>query len=94
MVSELADGSFEKIKAKRSGVSQIKVGSFRDFVRMVSAPNAKLRPMRSNVVRSDGSVASVYFDYVFLIGGVAQNCDHETWQLVKGSDDWRTTAIA
>jgi hypothetical protein len=94
-VSVLTDESFEKIKAKRSDVSQIKVGSFRDFVKMVSAPNAKLRPTRSNVViRSDGSVASVYFDYVFLIDGVAQNRGHETWQLVKGSDGWRITAIA
>lgn len=94
-ISVLTDESFEKLKARRPDVSQIKVGSFRDFVKMVSAPNAKLRPTRSNVaIRSDGSVASVYFDYVFLIDGVAQNRGHETWQLVRGSDGWRITAIA
>jgi hypothetical protein len=94
-VSVLTDDSFEKLKARRPDINKIKVGSFRDFVKVVSAPNAKLRPTRSNVmIRSDGSLASVYFDYVFVIDGVAQNRGSETWQLVKGSDGWRITAIA
>lgn len=94
-VSVLTDDSFAKIKATRPGATQIKVGSYQDFVKMVSAPNANLRPTRSNVViHTDGSVASIYFDYVFVINGVVQNRGHETWQLVKGADGWRIAAIA
>ena len=94
-VSVLTEDAFEKLKAKRPNISKIKVGSFQDFVKMVSAPNARLRPTRSNVIiQSDGTIASVYFNYVFVIDGVAQNRGSETWQLVKGSDGWRITAIA
>lgn len=94
-ISVLTDASFAKLRTRRPDISQIKVGRFLDFVKMVNAPNANLRPTRSNVVvHSDGSVASVYFDYVFVIDGVAQNRGHETWQLVKGSDGWRISAIA
>jgi hypothetical protein len=94
-VSVLSDESFAKLKAKRADITKIKVGSYQDFVKMVSVPDANLRPTRSNVViHTDGAVASVYFDFVFVISGVEQNRGHETWQLVKGSDGWRIAAIA
>jgi ketosteroid isomerase-like protein len=94
-VSVLTDDSYAKLKAARPGITKIKVGSYQDFVKMVSAPDANLRPTRSNVViHTDGSVASVYFDYVFVISGVEKNRGHETWQLVKGTDGWRIAAIA
>lgn len=94
-VSVLTDDSYMKLKAARPGVTKIKVGSYQDFVKMVSAPTANLRPTRSNVdIRTDGSVASVYFDYVFVISGLEPNRGHETWQLVKGADGWRIAAIA
>ena len=42
---------------------------------------------------SDGTTASVYFDYVFLTDGKKQNRGSETWVLVKGTDGWRIAAI-
>ena len=94
-VSVLTDASFARLKAVQPGVTRIKVGSYQDFVKAVGASNGSFRPTRSNVViQTDGSVASVYFDYVFVISGVEQNRGHETWQLVKGDDGWRISAIA
>lgn len=94
-VSVLTDSSYGKLKGEHPGVSQIKVGNYRDFVKAVNASQGTFRPTRSNlVIHTDGSVASVYFDYVFVIGGMAQNRGHETWQLVKGENGWRIAAIA
>ena len=54
-----------------------------------------LDPVHSNVrVTSDGVVATVYFDFVFNMGGKATNAGNETWQLVKDDKGWRIASIA
>ena len=42
---------------------------------------------------SDGAIASVCFDFVFLVDGKKQNRGSETWVLVKASDGRRIAAI-
>ena len=41
----------------------------------------------------DGTIASVYFDFAFVIDGKPENQGRETWQLVKASDGWKIVAI-
>ena len=54
---------------------------------MVSNSKASLNPTHTHLqLNSDGTIASVYFDYVFLIDGKEQNRGSETWVLVKGTD--------
>jgi len=47
----------------------------------------------SGAENGDGTIASVYFDFVFLVDGKEQNRGRETRVLVKGSDGWRIAAI-
>jgi len=78
----------------RTAPPQVRVGSYHDFARFVSGSKSALNPRHSHVrIQTDGSIASVYFDFVFLIDGRAQNKGSETWQLVKGADGWRIAAI-
>lgn len=44
-------------------------------------------------ILTDGTIASVYFNFVFLIDGKPENQGSETWQLVKTGDGWKIAAI-
>jgi hypothetical protein len=90
----LSDEAYVRAKAKSPGAEKIRLGSYRKFAEFVSSSQARLDPRHSHVhVRSDGTVASVYFDFVFLIDGKSENQGSEMWQLVKGAEGWRIVAI-
>ena len=73
---------------------KIRVGNYKDFANLVATTHDNFDPQHSHVqIRSDGTIASVYFDFVFLVNGKAENRGCETWQLVKGTDGWRIAAI-
>jgi sulfur transfer complex TusBCD TusB component (DsrH family) len=90
----LSDDTYARAKAKSPDAVKVHVGSYTDFVKLVSTSKASFNPTHTNLqINSDGTIASVYFDFVFLIDGKAQNRGSETWVLVKGSDGWRIAAI-
>ena len=90
----LSDDTYARAKAKSPDAVKVHVGSYTDFVKLVSTSKASFNPTHTHLVEnSDGTIASVYFDFVFLIDGKAQNRGSETWVLVKGSDGWRIAAI-
>ena len=74
--------------------AKIRVGSYADFAKFVSNTKSDLNPQHSHVrIQTDGTIASAYFDFVFMIDGKVQNKGSETWQLVKGPEGWRIAAI-
>ena len=61
---------------------------------MLSATPNSFDPEHSNVViHTDGTIAAVYFDFVFNVDGKANNRGSETWQLVNAADGWRIASI-
>jgi len=90
----LSDEAYARARAKSPDAVKIRVGSFTDFAKLVSTSKASFNPTHTHLQQnSDGTIASVYFDFVFLIDGKEQNHGSETWVLVKGSDGWRIAAI-
>ncbi len=90
----LSDEAFAAAKEKSQAVQKVRHSSFADFAKFVSSTPAALNPQHTHVqIHTDGTIASVYFDYVFLIDGKAQNKGCETWQLVKTPEGWRIAAI-
>jgi hypothetical protein len=90
----LSDDAYARVKAKKPDAAKVRIGSYTDFAKMVSASKASFNPTHTHLqLNSDGTIASVYFDYVFLIDGKEQNRGSETWMVVKGSDGWRIAAI-
>jgi hypothetical protein len=90
----LSDDAYARAKAKSPDAVKIRIGSYTDFANVVSTSKASFNPTHTNLQEnSDGTIASVYFDFVFLIDGKEQNRGSETWVLVKGSDGWRIAAI-
>lgn len=90
----LSDDAYARAKAKSPDAAKVRVGSYKDFAKLVSTSKANFNPTHTNIqIHTDGTIASVYFDFVFLIDGKEQNRGSESWQLVRGSDGWRIAAI-
>src|SRR5580704_19413960 len=83
----LSDDAYARAKAKTPDAKKIRVGSFKDFAERVSHTKANFDPRHTHVqINSDGTIASVYFDFIFLSDGKETNHGSEAWQLVKGID--------
>ena len=90
----LSDEAYARAKAKSPDAVKVRVGSYTDFAKLVSTSKASFNPTHTHLQQnSDGTIASVYFDFVFLVDGKATNRGSETWVLVKGADGWRIAAI-
>jgi hypothetical protein len=90
----LTDSAFARAQAKSPTAEKVRVSNFRDFAKLVSTTPKSFDPEHSNVViHTDGTIAAVYFDFVFNVDGKANNRGSETWQLVKAADGWRIASI-
>jgi ketosteroid isomerase-like protein len=90
----LSDAAYARARAKNPAALKVRHSSFQDFAKFVANSHAPLDPQHSNVrVLTDGTIASVYFNFVFLIDGRPENRGSETWQLIKASDGWKIAAI-
>lgn len=90
----LTDSAYSKAQAKSTTVQKVRVGSFHDFATLVSMTTKNFDPEHSNlVIHTDGTIAVLYFDFVFNVDGKANNRGSETWQLVKAADGWRIASI-
>ena len=91
----LTDTAYDRVQAKAANTQKVRASSYRDFAKFVSTTPKALDAEHSNVViHTDGTIAAVYFDFVFKIDGKAENRGSETWQLVKAADGWRIAAIS
>lgn len=90
----LSDDAYAAARANAPASEKVRVGSVADFAKLVSTSRSSFNPTHTQLtINSDGTIASVYFDFVFYIDGKAQNRGSESWQLVKGSAGWRIAAI-
>ena len=90
----LSDEGYSRLRAKNPAVLKVRHSSFQEFAKFVSSSHAALDPQHSNIqIHTDGTIASVYFNYVFTIDGKPENQGSETWQVIKTSDGWKIVAI-
>ncbi|MGI4828548.1 MAG: hypothetical protein ACRYFU_10225 [Janthinobacterium lividum] len=93
-INVLSDDAYRSAKLKNPNASKIRVSSFREFANLVTSSKVRFNPTHTNVdIHTDGTIACVYFDFVFLANGKPQNRGSETWQLVKDLDGWRIATI-
>lgn len=90
----LTDSAYALAQAKSPTAQKVRVSNYRDFAKLVTTTTKSFDPEHSNVViHTDGTIAAVYFDFVFNVDGKANNRGSETWQLVKAADGWRIASI-
>ncbi len=91
----LTDDALARARAKAPDAPKVRPGSYRDFAAFVTSGKADLDPRHTEVeLRSDGTVATAWFRFRFMIGGEEKNRGYETWQLVKSETGWKIAAIS
>lgn len=94
LVNVLSDKTFAAARAKNASTQKVRVSSYRDYAAFVSSTKSDLDPRHTDVrITSDGTVASVYFHFEYVIDGKVENRGDETWQLAKTVDGWRIVII-
>jgi hypothetical protein len=90
----LGEESFRKVKAKHPEVTRYKAGTWQQFVDYVATTKTSIEERFHNVrIETDGSVASVYFDFEFVADGKVGNRGAETWQLIRTDDGWKIASM-
>lgn len=91
----LGEDAFQRIKARKPDLSRVHPDSYRHFATFVGGAKQPIEEKFDNVrIHTDGAVASVYFDFVFLVDGKRSNVGSETWQLVHTNHGWKISAMA
>lgn len=83
-----------RMRARRPDAKGYEIGSWPAFVDFVATSPVAVEERFSNIaIQSDGTVASLWFDYVFLEGGIESNRGHESWGLLKTSEGWKIASV-
>ena len=90
----LSEKGWAQMRSKRPETPKVRPGSVADFVQLVSTSKAALDPQHTDLhVTSDGEIATVTFDFRFLMDGKEQNRGAESWQLIRTAEGWRIVSI-
>lgn len=88
------DETYRHIKTKRPDSPKLMPDDYKKFADFVSKSPKPIEEKFSHVrIETDGTVATVYFDYSFLLDGKQTNEGSETWQLVNTGDAWKINAM-
>ncbi|MEP7186880.1 MAG: hypothetical protein ABI767_13690 [Rhodanobacter sp.] len=86
--------TYRIVKAKHPTAPRFMPDSYAHFIDFVCKTAEPLQETFSNVrIDTDGTVASVYFDYVFLASGERANHGSEVWQLINTGNGWKINAL-
>ena len=98
-VGVITDGSIEREYASRKDPKQPRppkyfASSPRKFIENIAkAPGPRAETFENVRIDSDGDVAQVWFDYVFLADDRQQNWGKESWQMVRTDTGWKIAAV-
>ncbi|MDO8311049.1 MAG: nuclear transport factor 2 family protein [Sideroxyarcus sp.] len=89
-----SDEMYASIKKKHPDARKTMAGNYKQFVDMVGASTKPMEEKFSNVrIDTNGSIGSVYFDFVFLDDGAVNNRGSEAWHLVKTDEGWKISSM-
>lgn len=92
--SVLTDEGLRRTRTRKPDAARLRPGSAAAFAQLVASKTTQLDPRHADLkIWSDGAIASLTFEFRFLIDGREQNRGGECWQLVKGDDGWRIASI-
>lgn len=93
-LTALDEESFLQLRKTKPDTQKVHASNFQQFAAFLNSSKAQLDPQSSDVrIITDGTIATVYFDFKFLIDGAVQNQGSETWQLINAEDGWKIAAI-
>jgi hypothetical protein len=94
--SALDQTSLDQMRAKKPDAKRFRAepDAYKGFTKFVGTTTHAIEEKFDNVrIDTDGTVGSVYFDYVFLLDGKPTNHGNETWQVIRTDDGWKINAM-
>ena len=82
------------VKARNPAARKILPDSWKKFAEFVQTTPKPVEERFYNVrIDTNGAVASVWFDFDFLIDGKVTNRGSESWQMVRAEDGWKISSM-
>ena len=90
----LGEPSYRKMKTAHPNAPRYKTGTWQAFADYVGSAKESIEERFHNVrIETDGTVASVYFDFEFVANGKIGNKGAETWQLLHTDEGWKIASM-
>jgi len=90
----MGEASFTKVKAKHPDAMPYRAGALKAFTDVIGSGKVAVEERFHDVrIDTDGTVASVYFDFDFLANGDVDNRGAETWQMIRTPAGWKIVAM-
>lgn len=84
------DAKWAKARARNPQAPKVFPSSRKEFVDFIQNADKPVEERFYNVrIDTNGAVASVWFDFDFLIDGKVNNRGSESWQMVRAEDGWK-----
>ena len=86
--------AWEKVKARHPKARKVVPSSWKKFSEFIQTSSKPVEERFYNVrIDTNGAVASVWFDFDFLIDGKVTNRGSESWQMVRSEDGWKISSM-
>lgn len=83
-----------KMKARNPQARKVIPSSWKKFSEFIQNANVPVEERFYNVrIDTNGAVASVWFDFDFLIENKVTNRGSESWQMVHAEDGWKISSM-
>lgn len=88
------DATWAKVKARHPQAPKVITSSRKEFAEFIQNAKMPVEERFYNVrIDSNGAVASVWFDFDFLVDGKVSNCGSESWQMVRAENGWKISSM-
>jgi len=96
LTASASEKAFQFVRStKKADAPKIMESTSAKFAAAIVKDKESTEETFSNIhIDSDGAVAAVSFDFVFLGGGEPKNVGKEAWLMVKTEQGWRISSIA
>jgi hypothetical protein len=82
------------VKARNPAARKVLPSTWKKFAEFVqTAPKPVEERFYDVRIDTNGAVASVWFDFDFLIDGQVTNHGSESWQMVRAEDGWKISSM-
>ena len=88
------EAQWAKVKALNPQARKVLPSSWKKFCEFIQDANKPVEEHFYNVrIDTNGAVASVWFDFDFLVEDKVSNRGSESWQMVRAEDGWKISSM-
>ncbi|MFL6709876.1 MAG: nuclear transport factor 2 family protein [Massilia sp.] len=88
------EAKWAKVKPLNPNARKVFPSSWKKFAEFIQNDPKSVEERFYNVrIDTNGAVASVWFDFDFLVDGKVSNRGSESWQMVRAEDGWKISSM-